>query len=246
MISLVVLWAFVALFASLFLVVIGALLRAAFAGFLGAVRKHRARGHSPLVSVLLVLTFVLVTPLTQAAGLGTAVTLPYIMIFGALYGIFRAIAANARNRFDFLQRNLATSRAGSVAAGLAEPVGRARPVEAFKGRLEVTLAGLDWISFPPTLESESAGYRYRECRLDDAHRVLVYGALVIGTLIIPAAMLFFIVAFSWVMWDFLMDEDSDTPIWVLAFCSLGVTVLVPVLLQYLKMQLFGQNRASAK
>lgn len=228
MISLVVIWAFVALFASLFLIVIGALLRAALAGFSGAVRKHRARGHSRLVSVLLVLAFVLVTPLTLVAGLGTAVMLPYIMIFGALYGIFRAIAANARNRFDFLQRNLATSRAGSVASGLAELVGRARPVETFKGplsgqpcaaclytvdkihvrtdsdgdrhvsyeevererkgerflleddtgRLEVTLAGLDWIGFPPTLESESAGYRYREYRLDDAHRVLVIGEVV--------------------------------------------------------------------
>ncbi|MCW3168593.1 hypothetical protein OMO38_08635 [Chryseobacterium sp. 09-1422] len=54
-------------------------------------------------------------------------------------------------------------------------------------------------------------------------------------LVIPGGMLFFIVALSWVMWEYLQGRKDDTPIWALGVCSLFVTLQIPALLGYFKM-----------
>ncbi|MEN4758993.1 hypothetical protein ABEG63_01520 [Chryseobacterium sp. C39-AII1] len=59
-------------------------------------------------------------------------------------------------------------------------------------------------------------------------------------ILFPAAMLGFIVAMSWVIWEYFDGKRDDTPIWVLGVCSLFVTILIPALIGYIKM-LFEKN-----
>lgn len=53
-------------------------------------------------------------------------------------------------------------------------------------------------------------------------------------LVFPAAMLFFIGAMSWVIWEYFQGRRNDMPIWALGICSLFVTLLIPAFFGYLK------------
>lgn len=54
-------------------------------------------------------------------------------------------------------------------------------------------------------------------------------------IVFPGAMLFFIGALSWVIWEYFQGRKDDMPIWALGICSLFVTILIPALLGYFKM-----------
>lgn len=70
--------------------------------------------------------------------------------------------------------------------------------------------------------------------------LLSAGIFVLLWLVFPAAMLGFIAAFGTVLWDFIVNQNSDTPIWVLAFCSFGMLMLLAALYGYMLM-LFGKG-----
>lgn len=62
-------------------------------------------------------------------------------------------------------------------------------------------------------------------------------------LVFPAAMLFFIVVLSWVIWEYFQGRRNDMPVWALGICSLFVTVLVPAFFGYLKL-LFTKEKTA--
>ncbi len=59
-------------------------------------------------------------------------------------------------------------------------------------------------------------------------------------IIIPGAMLGFIIVFSWSIWEYFQGRKDDMPIWALGICSLFTTLLIPSLLGYFKI-IFGEN-----
>ncbi|MDH6250970.1 MFS family permease [Chryseobacterium sp. H1D6B] len=61
-------------------------------------------------------------------------------------------------------------------------------------------------------------------------------------LVFPAAMLFFIGAMSWVIWEYFQGRRDDMPIWALGVCSLFVTLLIPAFLGYMKL-LFSKEKS---
>ncbi|WP_131368606.1 hypothetical protein [Chryseobacterium soli] len=67
----------------------------------------------------------------------------------------------------------------------------------------------------------------------------------VGYLVFPAAMLFFIGAMSWAIWEYFQGKRNDMPIWALGICSLFVTLLIPAFLGYMKM-LFSKEKRIIK
>jgi hypothetical protein len=63
-------------------------------------------------------------------------------------------------------------------------------------------------------------------------------------LIIPGAMLGFIIAFCWAIWEYFQGKRDDMPIWALGVCSLFTTLLIPALLGYLKLLLGKKDRVN--
>ncbi|WP_027387941.1 hypothetical protein [Chryseobacterium gregarium] len=59
-------------------------------------------------------------------------------------------------------------------------------------------------------------------------------------IVIPGAMLGFIIVFSWSIWEYFQGRKDDMPIWALGICSLFTTLLIPSLLGYFKL-MFSKN-----
>lgn len=67
------------------------------------------------------------------------------------------------------------------------------------------------------------------------------GLFVLTAVIIPGVLLFFIAALGWVLIQYFMGE-KEVPLWALAVCSIFVTVLIPSLMGYIKMQFFKEKK----
>lgn len=63
--------------------------------------------------------------------------------------------------------------------------------------------------------------------------------------VFPLAMLFFIGAMSWVIWEYFQGKRDDMPVWALGVCSLFVTILIPAFLGYMKM-IFSKDKPMIK
>lgn len=67
------------------------------------------------------------------------------------------------------------------------------------------------------------------------------GLFVLTAILIPGVLLFFIVVLGWVLIQYFMGE-KDVPLWALAVCSIFVTILIPSLIGYIKMQFSNKKR----
>lgn len=61
------------------------------------------------------------------------------------------------------------------------------------------------------------------------------GVFVLTAIVIPGAMLLFIGVMGWAILQYFMGE-RDMPLWAVAVCSFFVTILIPSLLGYIKVQ----------